>query len=49
MSKRREPDQQYGYTHYFTLNDWAPQNTDSRKENGNVSSNEEISIENIPF
>lgn len=52
MSKRREP-WQYWDTHYFTLNEWTPQNSsmDSWTQTGNgySSTSEEISIEDIPF
>jgi hypothetical protein len=52
MSKRREP-WQYWDTHYFTLNEWTPQNSSANPSNETGSSSspnsEEISIENIPF
>ena len=52
MSKRREVGQ-YGDTHYFTLNEYNPENNqnNSAKVN-NVSQNnvsDEISVEDVPF
>lgn len=53
MSKRREV-WQYGDTHYFTLNEWNPENnqntnTTTQTNISNSSQEEEISIEDIPF
>lgn len=52
MSKRREV-WQYGDTHYFTLNEWNPENWNSNNNTNNnqtiQDSSEEISIEDIPF
>ena len=55
MSKRREV-WQYGDTHYFTLNDWKPEeenNTSNNQSQNNwVWENNwswEISVEDIPF
>ena len=50
MSKRREVGQ-YGDTHYFTLNEWTPENNQSNNTQNKASddSNADISIEDIPF
>lgn len=50
MSKRREVGQ-YGDTHYFTLNEWNPENNQSNNTQNKASddSNADISIEDIPF
>jgi len=55
MSKRKEPGQ-YGDTHYFTLNDYNPENktwnSNSNSENtkqNNFDNNDDISIEDLPF
>lgn len=49
MSKRKEPGQ-YGETHYFTLNEWNPENSqNTSKPSQNKSTWEDISIEDIPF
>jgi len=53
MSKRKEPGQ-YGDTHYFTLNEWNPEgqsNTNTQNISNNASNNtdEDISVEDIPF
>lgn len=52
MSKRKEV-WQYWDTHYFTLNEWNPensnQNTNQNTNKDNNNSNEDISIEDIPF
>jgi hypothetical protein len=51
MSKRREV-WQYWDTHYFTLNEWTPENTSNSPQNSASTENEsqgEISIEDIPF
>lgn len=53
MSKRKEVGQ-YGDTHYFTLNEWNPEwhsnnNMNSQSNNQNHSSDDEISVEDIPF
>ncbi len=51
MSKRREVGQ-YGDTHYFTLNEYNPENnnnsnsTETKKTN---DSDEDISVEDVPF
>jgi hypothetical protein len=49
MSKRREV-WQYWDTHYFTLNEYNPENnnnsTESQKTN---NSDEDISVEDVPF
>lgn len=49
MSKRKEPGQ-YGETHYFTLNEWNPENNQNNsKPSQNKSTSEDISVEDIPF
>lgn len=55
MSKRKEPGQ-YGDTHYFTLNEWTPENNNSgttNQSNNNYNPNNDqagdISVEDIPF
>jgi len=53
MSKRREVGQ-YGETHYFTLNEYNPENSqnNSISTNNNSSQNnvsDEISVEDVPF
>ncbi len=57
MSKRKEPGQ-YGDTHYFTLNDWKPENAQNNSEQSsqgqasqpqNTAGNDEISVEDLPF
>ncbi len=55
MSKRREVGQ-YGDTHYFTLNEWNPDeanswNTHSEKSSApkNNTEGDDISVEDIPF
>lgn len=52
MSKRKEPGQ-YGDTHYFTLNDWKPSGEGASNNfsqgNSNISSNDDISVEDLPF
>ncbi len=57
MSKRKEPGQ-YGDTHYFTLNEWSPESRDNNDSSGdstggnfqnNSSSNDEVSVEDLPF
>ncbi len=49
MSKRKEPGQ-YGETHYFTLNEWNPENSQNNsKPSQNKSTSEDISVEDIPF
>lgn len=50
MSKRKEPGQ-YWETHYFTLNEWNPEwsNSNSNSSSKNNDSNWEISVEDIPF
>ena len=53
MSKRREVGQ-YGDTHYFTLNEYNPENSQNNNSNSanNASQNnssDEISVEDVPF
>lgn len=53
MSKRKEV-WQYWDTHYFTLNEWNPENNNSDNSNTTNNSNQnnssdDISIEDIPF
>ena len=51
MSKRREVGQ-YGDTHYFTLNEWNPEADNSEnmgKKSEENNSNQDISVEDIPF
>lgn len=49
MSKRKEPGQ-YGETHYFTLNEWNPENNQNNsKPSQNKSNSDDISVEDIPF
>ena len=57
MSKRKEPGQ-YGDTHYFTLNEWNPENNNNSGENSAPAQNNynakndqagDISVEDIPF
>lgn len=49
MSKRKEPGQ-YGETHYFTLNEWNPENNQNNsKPTQNKSNSDDISVEDIPF
>lgn len=49
MSKRKEPGQ-YWETHYFTLNEWNPENSQNNsKPSQNKSTSEDISVEDIPF
>lgn len=55
MSKRKEPGQ-YGDTHYFTLNEWSPENgnTSSQAQSNNTYNQNndqagDISVEDIPF
>lgn len=49
MSKRKEPGQ-YGETHYFTLNEWNPENSQNNsKPSQNKSNSDDISVEDIPF
>lgn len=49
MSKRREVGQ-YGETHYFTLNEWTPQNAEWwNQTSGNNAAEQEVNIEDIPF
>lgn len=42
MSKRKEPGK-YGETHYFTLNEWKPE------EKPKSNAQEDISVGDIPF
>jgi len=51
MSKRREVGQ-YGDTHYFTLNEYNPENKQNLNQINNSSQNnssDEISVEDVPF
>jgi len=54
MSKRKEPGQ-YGDTHYFTLNEYNPENKNNSSEQTSPQntqsnfSNDEISVEDLPF
>ncbi|PIE85180.1 hypothetical protein CSA08_03490 [Candidatus Gracilibacteria bacterium] len=48
MSKRREPGQ-YGDTHYFTLNEYNPENSNSDNKSSPKSSDSDISVEDVPF
>lgn len=51
MSKRREVGQ-YGDTHYFTLNDWNPENAENSGQQDapqKSNSSDEISVEDVPF
>lgn len=54
MSKRREVGQ-YGDTHYFTLNEWNPDDNGGGSENTapaakqNAPAGDDISVEDIPF
>ncbi len=52
MSKRREVGQ-YGDTHYFTLNEYNPnnnQNTSNKQVNdSNDNQNDEVSVDDLPF
>lgn len=48
MSKRREVGQ-YGDTHYFTLNEYNPENNNSASDNNTQSKSDDISVEDLPF
>jgi hypothetical protein len=50
MSKRREPGQ-YGDTHYFTLNEYNPENNTSNNNpsTSKESTSEDISVDDLPF
>ncbi len=55
MSKRKEPGQ-YGDTHYFTLNEWNPEEANNKPASTPASNNAQgnneawdISVEDIPF
>lgn len=48
MSKRREV-WQYWDTHYFTLNEYNPENNNSSNTNPNNWNSEDISVEDLPF
>ena len=51
MSKRREVGQ-YGDTHYFTLNEYNPENNNSNENSVSANkstSEEDISVEDVPF
>jgi len=50
MSKRREVGQ-YGDTHYFTLNEYNPENNQNSANNNSSQNNssDEISVEDVPF
>jgi hypothetical protein len=46
MSKRREVGQ-YGDTHYFTLNEYNPENNNSVESK--KTNDDDISVEDVPF
>jgi hypothetical protein len=48
MSKRREV-WQYWDTHYFTLNEYNPENNNSNNSNNTDTNTWDISVEDIPF
>ena len=48
MSKRREVGQ-YGDTHYFTLNEYNPENNGASEVNNSNDKTKDISVEDIPF
>ena len=52
MSKRREVGQ-YGDTHYFTLNEYNPNNnqnnTESNQTTNNNASQDDVSVDDLPF
>jgi hypothetical protein len=52
MSKRREVGQ-YGDTHYFTLNEYNPNNnqnnTESNQAINNNASQDDVSVDDLPF
>lgn len=48
MSKRREV-WQYGDTHYFTLNEYNPENSNASETNNSNDKAWDISVEDIPF
>ena len=48
MSKRREVGQ-YGDTHYFTLNEYNPENNQNNNSSKNDIQNDEVSVEDLPF
>jgi hypothetical protein len=50
MSKRREVGQ-YGDTHYFTLNEYNPENSGNNNSTGaqNNTKEDDISVEDLPF
>ncbi len=48
MSKRREVGQ-YGDTHYFTLNEYNPENNNASETNNANDKSADISVEDIPF
>jgi len=54
MSKRREVGQ-YGDTHYFTLNEYNPENSQNnnsapmQNNNNNIAKEDDISVEDLPF
>ena len=48
MSKRREVGQ-YGDTHYFTLNEYNPENSWATETNNSNDKTWDISVEDIPF
>jgi hypothetical protein len=48
MSKRREVGQ-YWDTHYFTLNEYNPENSNSQNQNTSSEKTWDISVEDIPF
>ena len=52
MSKRREV-WQYGDTHYFTLNEYNPENNQNtwniQQNTSNENQSDEVSVEDLPF
>ena len=48
MSKRREVGQ-YGDTHYFTLNEYNPENNNSAPTNNTQAKSDDVSVEDLPF
>ena len=50
MSKRREVGQ-YGDTHYFTLNEYNPNNNQNNPEINQVNNNsqDDVSVDDLPF
>ena len=49
MSKRREV-WQYGDTHYFTLNEYNPENnSNTQNVDTNQQNSDDVSVEDLPF